>query len=224
MPFRCCECRGSAAGCSKCADCRGLTLVLGCRAPKPPAGWLTLAWGAEGQKRAQQGGSVQPLHGRCLTGAGAGGAAQAFLSLCQGNHYQFDSMRRAKHSSMMVLYHLHNPDAPAFVCTCNACGVEIEPGQGFCCTVCQDFDMCANCRMTAGHPHPLAVRQRPSLQACLCLCVDVCTGGSISWEGFEPAAGHGVHLPVSHTLPQAFLSRSLMSAVAWPLRFALVCS
>lgn len=89
----------------------------------------------------------------------AGGAAQAFLSLCQGNHYQFDSMRRAKHSSMMVLYHLHNPDAPAFVCTCNACGVEIEPGQGFRCTVCQDFDMCGNCRISAGHPHPLTVRR-----------------------------------------------------------------
>ena len=44
---------------------------------------------------------------------------QAFLSLCQGNHYQFDTIRRAKHSSAMVLYHLHNPDAPAFASTCN---------------------------------------------------------------------------------------------------------
>ncbi|KAG0464360.1 hypothetical protein HPP92_020429 [Vanilla planifolia] len=56
---------------------------------------------------------------------------QAFLSLCQGNHYQYDTLRRAKHSSMMVLYHLHNPTAPAFVTTCNVCYHDIETGQGW---------------------------------------------------------------------------------------------
>ena len=89
--------------------------------------------------------------------------AHAFLSLCQGNHYQFDSMRRAKHSSMMVLYHLHNPDAPAFSCSCNKCGAEIEPGQGFRCATCQDFDMCAACKNSYGHQHPLVVRALPPL-------------------------------------------------------------
>lgn len=80
---------------------------------------------------------------------------QAFLSLCQGNHYQYDTLRRAKHSSMMVLYHLHNPSAPAFVSTCNACAAEIEAGSGFRCTQCADFDLCAPCHARVPHPHPL---------------------------------------------------------------------
>lgn len=84
---------------------------------------------------------------------------QSFLSLCQGNHYQFDTLRRAKHSSMMVLYHLHNPDAPAFSSTCNVCTTDIEPGQGYRCSVCTDFDICANCYQlnNHGHPHQLHV-------------------------------------------------------------------
>ncbi|KAG6550989.1 hypothetical protein Mapa_007604 [Marchantia paleacea] len=80
---------------------------------------------------------------------------QAFLSLCQGNHYQYDTLRRAKHSSMMVLYHLHNPTAPAFVITCNMCHRDIETGQGWRCETCPDFDLCNNCKDVAKHVHKL---------------------------------------------------------------------
>ncbi|XP_072953794.1 probable histone acetyltransferase HAC-like 1 [Typha angustifolia] len=83
---------------------------------------------------------------------------QAFLSLCQGNHYQYDTLRRAKHSSMMVLYHLHNPTAPAFVTTCNVCHHDIETGQGWRCEVCPEFDVCNACYQKEGginHPHKL---------------------------------------------------------------------
>lgn len=83
---------------------------------------------------------------------------QAFLSLCQGNHYQYDTLRRAKHSSMMVLYHLHNPTAPAFVTTCNICHLDIEAGQGWRCEVCPDYDVCNACYQKDGgidHPHKL---------------------------------------------------------------------
>ncbi|XP_077223066.1 histone acetyltransferase HAC1-like isoform X2 [Tasmannia lanceolata] len=83
---------------------------------------------------------------------------QAFLSLCQGNHYQYDTLRRAKHSSMMVLYHLHNPTAPAFVTTCNVCHHDVEAGQGWRCETCSDFDVCNACYQKEGgvdHPHRL---------------------------------------------------------------------
>lgn len=83
---------------------------------------------------------------------------QAFLSLCQGNHYQYDTLRRAKHSSMMVLYHLHNPTAPAFVITCNVCHLDIETGQGWRCETCSDYDVCNACYQKDGgidHPHKL---------------------------------------------------------------------
>eukprot|EP00850_Spirogloea_muscicola_P001999 SM000007S20959 [mRNA] locus=s7:1163010:1170807:- [translate_table: standard] len=87
---------------------------------------------------------------------------QAFLSLCQGNHYQYDTLRRAKHSSMMVLYHLHNPTAPAFVCTCNKCQKDIETGAGWRCDVCPDFDLCNLCYESHKHPHKLV--PHPSAQ------------------------------------------------------------
>lgn len=84
---------------------------------------------------------------------------QAFLNLCQGNHYQFDQLRRAKHSSMMVLYHLHNPDAPKFVVNCHKCHAEILAGVRYHCETCGDKDFCHACYTQKlplePHPHPL---------------------------------------------------------------------
>ncbi|KAI5392269.1 transcription factor that binds to CRE motif [Lathyrus oleraceus] len=88
---------------------------------------------------------------------------QAFLSLCQGNHYQYDTLRRAKHSSMMVLYHLHNPTAPAFVTTCNICYLDIETGQGWRCEVCPEYDVCNSCYQKGDIDHPHQLTNHPSM-------------------------------------------------------------
>merc|ERR1712157_648941 len=83
---------------------------------------------------------------------------QAFLNLCQGDHYQFDQLRRAKHTSMMVLWHLHNRDAPKFVQQCAVCSREILTGYRYHCSICADYDQCQECvasPTTPRHPHPL---------------------------------------------------------------------
>ena len=43
------------------------------------------------------------------------------LETCQYLHYQFDSLRRAKHSSAMLLYHLHNPRDTSVYPACHHC-------------------------------------------------------------------------------------------------------
>jgi E1A/CREB-binding protein len=70
---------------------------------------------------------------------------QSFLNLCRGNHYQVDELRRAKHTSMMVLWHLHNRDAPKFVQQCGACNREIVAGMRYHCNTCPEFDLCQDC-------------------------------------------------------------------------------
>merc|ERR1712054_68877 len=58
----------------------------------------------------------------------------------------------------MVLWHLHNRDAPKFVQQCTTCSREILTGYRFHCPTCADFDQCQECVQnpnTPRHPHRL---------------------------------------------------------------------
>jgi len=70
---------------------------------------------------------------------------QQFLNYCQGNHFQFDQLRRAKHTTMMILYHLHNPAVPKILQHCGACYREITHGIRYHCRNCSNFDLCQDC-------------------------------------------------------------------------------
>lgn len=64
--------------------------------------------------------------------------------MCQYRHYQFDTLRRAKHSSLMLLYHLHFPNAVNTrpLCSmCNGCMRDVR----WHCDTCIDFDICDSC-------------------------------------------------------------------------------
>ncbi|KAL7567812.1 hypothetical protein ACA910_000563 [Epithemia clementina (nom. ined.)] len=70
---------------------------------------------------------------------------QQFLNYCQTNHCQFDELRRVKHSTLMVLFQLHNPTAPKFLQQCSACYRDITHGYRYHCDVCTNFDICEDC-------------------------------------------------------------------------------
>lgn len=58
----------------------------------------------------------------------------AFLTMARERHYEFSSLRRAKFSSMSMLYELHNQGQDKFVYTCNNCKSHVETR--YHCTVC----------------------------------------------------------------------------------------
>jgi E1A/CREB-binding protein len=74
-----------------------------------------------------------------------------FLNFAKDKHHEFSTLRRAKHSTMALLYELHNQNSEKFVYTCNTCRVNMEAR--YHCTVCEDFDQCAKCQEARPHEH-----------------------------------------------------------------------
>lgn len=75
-----------------------------------------------------------------------------FLEVCQFRHYQFDSLRRAKHSSASLLYHIHNPFAAHIRPTCASCA-QVILNMRWHCDMCSNFDICEACNGTNIHPY-----------------------------------------------------------------------
>jgi hypothetical protein len=82
-----------------------------------------------------------------------------FLEMCQYRHYQFDSLRRSKHSSLMLLYHLFNPhdkNSEVLGLQCPNCN-DIIRGIRWHCDTCPSYDICSSCHdnQKEYHPHVL---------------------------------------------------------------------
>ncbi|KAL9158009.1 hypothetical protein ABFS82_08G040200 [Erythranthe guttata] len=85
----------------------------------------------------------------------------SFLDFCQKNNYQFDSLRRAKYSSMMILHHLHKMSTFTTQTICSIC--HHEPVVRWHCEICSEFHACNACYQKEGdrcHIHKLVQQSR----------------------------------------------------------------
>eukprot|EP00041_Stephanoeca_diplocostata_P038119 m.1478164 g.1478164 ORF g.1478164 m.1478164 type:complete len:2116 (+) comp25164_c0_seq4:202-6549(+) len=81
-----------------------------------------------------------------------------FLVMCRDEHREFSTIRRARHSSMVLLYALHNADSSDFNYSCNQCEQPIGAMdyRWHCKSKeCNDFDLCEKCYKEVGHPHEM---------------------------------------------------------------------
>ncbi|KAG5450308.1 Histone lysine acetyltransferase crebbp [Clonorchis sinensis] len=77
----------------------------------------------------------------------------AFLERAREKHLEFSSVRRAKYSTLVMLYELHTENRQPLMYTCNMCNVQLETPWH--CRQCVEYDLCPRCYETEKHPHPM---------------------------------------------------------------------
>ena len=117
----------------------------------------------------------------------------AFLTLAREKHYEFSSLRRAKWSSMCMLYELQTAQNN-FGFTCNVCKAGISTR--YHCTVCEDYDLCKNCYVTENHGHRMEKLESDEMG--VGSGDDSGLGGSIS--GIAGASFNSSHSSASNSL------------------------
>lgn len=89
----------------------------------------------------------QPIHSELMD------SRDAFLQMARERHLEFSSLRRAKYSTMVLLYEIHMELRQSFMYNCNVCGAQIETRWH--CNDCEEYDLCSRCYKTENHPHPM---------------------------------------------------------------------
>ncbi|GMF14594.1 unnamed protein product [Phytophthora lilii] len=82
------------------------------------------------------------------------GSRFMFHQLCSFAGYQFDSLRRAKHSTMMMLHHYFNEQVVQLNVFCRECSLLITRADFWSCQSCDRYALCDTCYRRLGNEHP----------------------------------------------------------------------
>ncbi|CAH0473821.1 unnamed protein product [Peronospora belbahrii] len=82
------------------------------------------------------------------------GSRFMFHQLCSYAGYQFDTLRRAKHSTMMMLHHYFNEQVVQLNVFCRECSLLITRADFWSCKSCARYALCDTCYWRQGNKHP----------------------------------------------------------------------
>jgi hypothetical protein len=86
-----------------------------------------------------------------------------FLEISQFRHYQFDTLRRAKHSSLLLLYYLHNPSDTTYRPKCSHCNCLISDLRWHC-EQCANYELCKSCKESLAKQYQQTIETKPSVR------------------------------------------------------------